>query len=467
MSVDNRSLFALAAMALAGTILGCGHSKPAPQTTEHASAPRDSEVAPSVQTVSPERRPLVVKFEQPGIVEASESAALYSRASGYVRSVNVDIGDKVRADQVLLEVYVPELAQDLALKKALLTEAKTAVLQSKAGVAAARGALDSHTSQLALAQADLRKAESDFEFRRREHGRYAELAAKNASTAQLLDERYLVLRTAESACASAEARLKAVENEKVVLKARVASAEADEMKAEARVQVAEADRDKTNTIFDYANLKAPFDGVVTRRTVDVGEFVASPGSDRATPLFTLERIDPVTIVLRVPEKEVPAVHLGNRATVRLDGLQHRELSGSVTRLSQSLDPKSRTMRVEIDVANADGSIYPGMYGAVSLILADLDDALTVPAAALYSRDGELFVFQVRDDRVVRTKVRTGYDDGRVVQILEGLTGDENVIISNKGELSEGELVRTASTPKRVPNETRQVEVRRSPEQGAD
>lgn len=467
MWVEHRIRFALAALLTAGAILGCGRSQSPPRTAEHAAAPNDAEVAPSVQTVSPERRPLVVKFDQPGIVEASESAALYSRVSGYVRSVNVDIGEKVKLGQSLLEVYVPELAQDLTFKKALVAEANAAVTQSRAGVAAARGALEAHSSQLALARADLRKAESDCEFRRREHARYADLAAKNALTAQLLDERHLVLRTAESACASAEAKLKAVENEKLVLAAKLASAEADAMKAEARVLVAEADRDKTSTIFDYANLKAPFDGVVTRRTVDVGEYVASPGSDRATPLFTLERIDPVTVVLRVPEKEVPAVRIGNRATVRLDGLQHRELSGSVTRLSQSLDPKSRTMRVEIDVANVDGAIYPGMYGAVSLVLLDLEDALTVPASALYSRGGELFVFQVRDDRVVRTTVRTGYDDGRIVQILKGLNGDEIVIVSNKGELSEGELVRTASSPKKVSSEIRRTEARQASANGAD
>jgi len=449
MSSKNKSGFAFMALLSTLAAIGCDHADSAPIMGAGTAAASDAQAegVPSVQTVNPARQPLLIKFEQPGIVEASESAALYSRVSGYVRSVKVDIGEKVSAGQTLLDVHVPELAQDLIYKKAVVAEADAGVNQSMAGLAAARGALENHASQMALARADLRKAQSDCEFRRKEHGRYAELAEKNATTAQLLDERELLLRAAESACASAEAKLKAVENDKIILNAKVASAKADLNKAESHVLVAEADRERTNTIFEYSKLKAPFDGVVTRRTVDVGEYVASPGSDRATPLFTLERIDPVTVVLRVPEKEVPSVRIGNRATVSLEGLKNRELTGTVTRFSQGLDPKSRTMRVEIDVPNADGSIYPGMYGAVSLVLADVDDALTVPASALYSRGGALFVFQIRDDRVVQTKVRTGYDNGRIVQILEGLDGDENVIVSNKGELSEGDRVRTTGTTK--------------------
>lgn len=435
----------LGAMLSSLALSGCGHGEAVEKPRSQEPDAGAGETAPSVQTVLPERRPLVVKFDQPGIIEASESASLFARASGYVRTVHVDIGDKVHAGDVLLEVHVPELAQDLAFKQALVAEAEAALAQANAGVAAAKGALEAHASQLLLANAELRRARSECEFRHREHDRYADLASKNASTAQLLDERKLVLQTAESACASAEAKLKAVENEKVVLAARLVSAEADSQKATAHVAVAQADRDRTNTIFEYARLKAPFDGVVTSRSVDIGEYVATPGSDRATPLFTLERCDPATVVLRVSEREVPAVHIGSRVTVRFDALKHREMTGSVTRLSPNLDSKSRTMRVEVDISNPDASIYPGMYAAVSLVLADVDDALTVPASAIYSRGNELYVFVVRDQKVSLAKVLTGYDDGRIVQILDGLTGSEKVIVSNKGELTEGQLVRAAST----------------------
>lgn len=451
MARNQRSKSLLGALLIAGALAGCGrgHAVETPRT--HAVRDGADATVPSVQTVLPVRQPLVVKFDQPGVVEASESASLFARVSGYVRTIHADIGDKVRAGQVLLEVDVPELAQDLAFKQALVAEARAALAQANAGVAAAQGALQAHASQLLLAHAEVHRAQSECEFRHREHDRYADLASKNASTQQLLDERKLVLQTAESACASAEARLKTVENEKIVLEARLASAEADAQKAGAHVAVAEADRDKTKTIFEYARLKAPFDGVVTARTVDLGEYVASPGSDRATPLFTLERCDPVTIVLKVPEREVPAVRIGSRVTVRFDALKHREMTGAVTRLSSNLDSRSRTMRVEIDVSNADAAIYPGMYAAVSLTLADVDDALTVPASAIYSRGAELYVFVVRDGKVSLAKVQTGYDDGRIVEILDGLSGSEQVIVSNKGELTEGQSVRAVAAQRDAPS----------------
>lgn len=452
MDFTNRWAWLLCISVSTGSVIGCGSHTPTDRTTlrdssaaGESAAPGQVEIAPSVQTIVAERQPLIVRIEQPGTIEASESAALFSRVSGYVRAVHTDIGDHVSAGQILLETDVPELAQDLAFKKALVAEANAAEAQAKAGVTAAKGTLEAHAAQLALAQAELKKAESDCEFRRREYTRYSDLASKNASTAQLLDERQLVLHTAESACASAEAKLKAVRNERLVLEAKVAAAEADVRKAAAHVAVAEADRDKTSTIIDYAMLKAPFDGVITMRTVDIGEYVASPGSDRAAPLFTLERIDPVTVVVKIPEKEVATVHLGNQIKFQFDGLKDQELMAKVTRLSHSLDGKSRTMRVEIDMANPDGALYPGMYGAASLMLADVSDAVTVPAAALFSHGGELFVFQVRDEKVVRTRVRTGFDDGRIVQVLDGLKGGERVIVSSKGELSDGDRVREYSS----------------------
>lgn len=394
----------------------------------------------SVQIVAPERRDLVSKFQQPGVVEAVASADLFSRVSGYVSEVKVDIGDTVEAGQILLEVDVPELEQELAYKNALVEQAEAELLQARTSVTVAQGALETHESQLQLAAADVKKAEADCNFRKSEYERYAGLAADNASTQQLAEEKRFGYLSTVAANESAAAKLRAVESDAVILKAKLAGANADVRTKQAKVAVATADREKTRVLTEYAKLKAPYAGTITRRNVDPGEYVHSPSSDKATPLFTISGTQSVTIVMRVPEKEVPHVRLGNSVSMTFDALQGDVVTGQVARMSKSLDDKSRTMRVEIDVKNPNDRLYPGMFGSVSLSLADVKNALTVPASALYGTGEGLFVVTVTDGVARRVQVETGYDDGRVVQIVSGLQGDEEVVVSNKGNLADGQAV---------------------------
>lgn len=402
----------------------------------------------SVQTVVPERRDLVMKFQQPGIVEAAASADLFSRVSGYVKSVNIDIGDTVEAGQMLLEVDVPELDQELAYKDALVGQAEAEVVQIRTAVDVAQGALDTHASQLELAVADVKKADADRNFRKREFERYAALAADNTGSKQVADEKELAYLSSRSAYDSAVAKHRAVQMDLVILKAKLASTNADVKTKDAKVAVAKADREKTRVLAEYAKLKAPYSGTITRRHVDPGEYVHSPSSDKATPLFTISRTQSVTVVMRVPEKEVPLVRLGNPVSMRFDALKSEVIAGRVTRMAKSLDEKTRTMRVEIDVKNPDDKLYPGMFGSVTLVLSDVKDALTVPASALYGTGEGLFVVTVTDGATRRVRVETGYDDGRVVQIVSGLSGDEDVVVSNKGNLADGQTVAASRVSER-------------------
>lgn len=434
-------------------VSGCGHSVASPPGSgreggERKSASRvaaepaggASESSVSVQTVKPQRRDLISKFDQPGIVEASASADLFSRVSGYVKTVNVDIGDQVEAGQMLLEVDVPELEQELAFKEALVAQAEAELSQSNTLVTVAQGAIDTHPSQVDLAVADTKKAEADRNSRKREYERYAALAADNASTRQLADEKEFAYLSSRSAYDSAVAKHRAVQMDLTVLKAKLAGANADVKTKQAKVAVASADREKTRVLTEYAKLKAPYAGVITRRNVDPGEYVHSPSSDKATPPFTIARTQTVTVVMRVPEKEVSHVRIGNLVSMDFEALGKEAVTGKVTRLAKSLEDKSRTMRVEIDVENPEGKLYPGMFGSVALTLSDIKDALTVPASALYGTGEELFVVTTTNNLAHRVRVRTGYDNGRIVQIVSGLSGDEQVVVSNKGQLADGQPV---------------------------
>jgi len=399
----------------------------------------------SVQTVKPTRQDLVVKFEQPAPIVAFEQADLFAKIAGYIKAVHVDIGDAVEQHQVLLDLDVPDIAQELAYKRALVLQAEADKEQADAAVKVAEAALVTWQSQLEQAEADVAKAESEQQFREQQARRYANLAARDAAPEDQAAEKRDQWEAAKAAYASAVAKRKTVHVDKTILEAKLLAAKAEQQSKARRVDVTQEDRQRTQVLLDFARLKAPFSGVITRRTVDPGDFVNAGASGRDGELFTLARVDKVIAVLRVPEREVGSVRVGARALIRPAALDGQEVDGVVARFAKSLDEKSRTMRVEIDIANQSGVLYPGMYAPVTLVLQEIKDAITVPASAVYTVGATAYVVQVRNGAAHRIAVKTAYDDGKVVQVTAGLIGDEEVVVSNKGQIEEGQPV----TPHRV------------------
>lgn len=420
---------------------GCEHSSATPPLQRRAGAAETGAPANavSVQTVIPQRRDLSVKFEQPGSVMAYEEADLFAKVTGYVNDVFVDIGDEVKADQTLLTLDVPDLEEDLAYKQSIVRQASAEHEQAEAARLAAEAALGAWDSQWAQAVADVKKADANLKFRRQQAKRYADLAQNDAAPPALADEKREEFEAAESALDSAKAKRLAVESDKATLEAKLAAAKADVKAKAARIEVAQADVARTRVNVEFSRLKAPFAGVITSREVDPGTFVNSATSGRGEPLFTLCRMDKLIVVQRVPERIAGLVRVGCKATMAITTPEPREIGGTVARYSRSLD-KQKTMRVEIDLENKDGSVYPGMYGPVTLILREIPKALTIPAEAVYAVSGQSYVVQVRNRQARRVLVTTGYDDGVVVQVLSGLSGNEEIVVSNKGQLSEGQVV---------------------------
>jgi HlyD family secretion protein len=432
--------------------IGCSGNSTAQATLSdrHGSKVAEADDAPAlaVQAVSPVRKDLVVKFEQPGPIEAAEQADLYAKVTGYVKMVAVDIGDVVQAGQVLLELDVPDLEQELAYKSALIQQADAEQEQAKTAVQGAQAALVAWQGQLDQADADLKKCQAECHFREQQVKRYSDLAAKDATTGELADEKREQLGAALAAYDSAVAKRKGVMADRAVLEAKLDAAKADLNTKATRVDVAKSDRERTRIDLEFAKLKAPFDGVITRRTVDEGAFVNSAGSGRGDPIFTLARMDKVTVVMHVPEREVSAVKVGCRAQMRLSALGDKVVEGKVARFARSLD-NQKTMRVEIDIPNESWLLYSGMYGPVTLILQEIKHALTLPASAVYAVEGKSQVIQVVDGKAHRVAVKTGYDDGVVIQILQGLLGDEEIVVSNKGQITEGQSLKPFHTDQPV------------------
>jgi RND family efflux transporter MFP subunit len=194
--------------------------------------------------------------------------------------------------------------------------------------------------------------------------------------------------------------------------------------------------EKIKTLLAYTQIVAPFDGVVARRQVNRGDLVQAATATRTTPsagsLFTVQRIDTIRVFCDVPENDAPHLHVGDPAIVKPSGFDGNPFIGKVTRFSLRLDPETRNMRTEIDLANPNERLYPGTYAEVSLEMNRRPDALTVPTAAVGSDGDGSFVYTVADNRITRLAVKTGLIDNGRIEVIEGLSDETPVVASTTG-----------------------------------
>lgn len=381
----------------------------------------------SVEVTTPARQDMSRRLDVPATMEAYEQADLYAKASGYISEVRVDIGDAVKQGDVLAVIDVPEMLKELAEAQSLHAAAVAGVRTAESEIVQAQRMRDVAESMLVRAQADYTLKKTTLERRRA-------LFGGTAITQEQLDEAQNEHDVAEADVGIAEAKIAAAE-------ADVASAEASLAAAKANVAVAQARIERIRTLMEYARIVAPFDGVVTRRLVDRGALVQSATTNRTTPLFTVQRIDRLRIFVEVPESDVAFVRPGCSAKVKPYGLDGVELVGTIARSASSLKTDTRSMRTEIDLDNPDGRLMHGMYAQVVIALDERTSVLTVPASSLLTEGKEAFVYTVVNDRAVRTPVRLGLDNGVRVQITDGLTDGSVIVVTGKGLISGGSVLR--------------------------
>jgi RND family efflux transporter MFP subunit len=205
----------------------------------------------------------------------------------------------------------------------------------------------------------------------------------------------------------------------------------------------------------YAKIRAPYDGVVTARKGNTGDF-AQPAGGQSDWLFKVARIDPVRVVIAVPEADAELVKEKSEVKLTVQALSGQSLSGVVARTSWALESGSRTLRAEIDLPNKDGRLRPGMY-VYAQIVNQLADAWTLPASAVTKQGDSTVCFLIEDGKAVRTPVQVGRGDGRFVQVLkrqksgsppawEDFAGDEMVADRATG-LTDGQSVQVDSSTK--------------------
>lgn len=326
-----------------------------------------------------------------------------AKVAGYVKKINVDIGDHVRRDEVLATLEVPEINDDLAKAKAGESAAEADVVTAQAGVQRARAA------------AGIAKVSFD---------RIQDVANRDRGLVPKQD-----IDVAQSRQAEADAQLASTIS---------ALTAAEDAKAEA-----DSDYSRASAMVQYATIRAPFTGVITKRYANTGSMIQAGISSQtqAMPVVRLAQNDLLRLILPVPVSDVGDVKDGEPVDVNVVSLG-RWLKGTVTRYANSVQFSTRTMDTEVDVPNPNGSLIPGMYAEVHLHLGARPHVLSVPLDAV---DGigttAEQVWVVRAGIVHLTPVTTGLETANRIEILSGLNAGQQVIVGHHSGLSDGERVR--------------------------
>lgn len=201
------------------------------------------------------------------------------------------------------------------------------------------------------------------------------------------------------------------------------------------------------TQLEYTKVRAPFAGTITARFVDPGALIqaATSSATQTMPLFTLMDMSTLRIYANVPQKDVQYVKPGVRASIRISELPEKEFHGHVARTTGALDPLTRTMLVEIHAPNEERQLQPGMFAIANLYLREHKKALVIPPAALMRGTGNKgdSVFVVDHGIAKQVPITTDIDDGVWVEVTEGLTGDEDVVVVGKAGLTQGQHVQAS------------------------
>jgi RND family efflux transporter MFP subunit len=315
----------------------------------------------------------------PGSVEPLQETSVYARANGYVRKWRVDIGASVKKDQVLAELDLPDIDEELG-------QARASAAQANAGIAQAK-------AQVGLAQAT--------------DQRYQALRPSGVVSQQEVDQ--------SNASRGAQ--------------------EANQTAAEAAYASAQANVRRLSDLKSFGTLVAPFDGVVTLRSAEVGQLVASGMAGQ--PLFKIAEVDVVRVFVRVPQLYAQGIRVGMDAPTTIREMPGRVFPGKVARTANELDVTTRTLRTEVDIPNAENVLIAGMYAEVSFDVKRQDQPLYVPSTAVLFDATGTRAAVVRENAIHWLKVDIVADFGDRLAIGTGIVDGDIVAVTPSEKLVEG------------------------------
>lgn len=327
---------------------------------------------------------------------------LLAKEAGYVKEINVDVGDHVHKGQLLAVLEVPELQDEVNQANAELKRSE---------------------DEITRAQADQRRAQAAYEVA---HVTYTRLATVIKNRPELIAQQDVDDAAGKDQQAQAQ----------------VDTAKAALASAQQQLEVARAKLQKTRTLLAYAEIRAPFDGVITKRYADKGAMLAAGTSSekQAMPLVQLSQNGLLRLIIPVPESAVSLIHIGSPATIHVPEL-NRDIPGKVSRFAGMVTTDTRTMDTEIDVPNPRFELTPGMYANVSLVLEQQSNAVIVPVEAMVRVGNKATAMVVNaSGQLEERELKVGIETANRVQILSGLKENELVVVGSRSQLRVGEKV---------------------------
>ena len=344
---------------------------------------------PTVEVAKVTSKKLSIATRLPGELQAYEAVAVFPKVTAYVDSISVDRGSRVKAGQLMARLVAPEVA------------AQRAEAQSK------------------LQAAEAQRAEAE-----------AKLAS-NQSTYERLKS------------ASATPGVVAGNDLEIAQK----GAEADRARLQALRESAEAAKSALKSVTEiegYLQVRAPFDGIVTERNVHPGSLVGPPtsGSGAAMPMLRVEKTARLRLVVPVPEKYATGINVGSKVEFSVPAFPSQTFAGTIARVAHSVDVKTRTMPVELDVNNSDGRLSSGMFPEVLWPVRRTEPTLFVPTSAVARTTEATFVIRIRGGNTEWVNVQTGELDGKSIEVYGGLHEGDEVAVLGTDELRAGSHVVT-------------------------
>jgi RND family efflux transporter MFP subunit len=381
-----------------------------------ANQPEESPLRPVAVTLA-KRGPIVTSLTLSGAFRPYQEVDVHAKVAGYIRQIFVDVGDQVKAGQVLATLEVPEL--------------NAQVMGAKADILRSQGAVR-------RAQSEVERAESEYSAY---HSAYTRLKQASEARPGLVAEQELD-----------DSQAKDLES-----KAQVSSARSALTESQSQQSVAEANLERLAALEAYSHITAPFAGVVTKRYADTGALIqAGTASDtQSMPVVQLAEWSRLRLVVPVPESAVPHLHVGGTVQVHVSAL-NRNFEGQIARFAEALNNETRTMHTEIDIKNADGTLVEGMYADAKIVLDEHSNALTVPVQAIERNNSKATVLVVDSrGRIHENEVTLGVEGSDSVEILSGLAENDRVVIGSRSEFRSGDRVQ----PKIVADSSAEAEAK--------
>lgn len=338
------------------------NSQSSPATEKKVALAADTNMKiPTIEVVRPKPRDFTATINIVGTARPNQVVQLHAMESGYVQRMYKDIGDPVKAGEIIAQLVNPEVSRQYQKQKALM-EAKKSIFTRLDGIAEKTPALTT-MDQVENARADYESTLAEF----------------NAT----------------------------------------------------------ADR------IGFLKVKSPFKGVVTKRFVDKGALMQSGiANPQAAPIVEVMELETIRLAVPLPESDVSAVEVGSKASIIFPELAGETFEAEVSRISRALNPKSKTMDVEIDVANPDLHIKSGMYAQVNMQVSSRENVLSVPNTALVVYQDDFFIYTVENEQVQRIPIRRGLNNKDYFEILDAnIQPSTQIVVRGKNLIEPGMRVK--------------------------